>query len=488
LKGTAEPVDIDQPISVKGRFETGIRSAMRRAQAAVVSAAVVIAVACAGAVALVYKPELAGIDTSRKLSFDPALVRRGAELAAVGDCNTCHTAPNGKTFAGGLGLPTPFGTIYSSNITPDPETGIGRWPEAAFQRAMREGVDREGRHLYPAFPYDHFTLVSDDDNRALYAFLMTRPPVRAPARANQLPFPLTIRPVLAGWKLLFLRQGPFSPDPAHGAIWNRGAYLVEGIGHCGACHTPRNVLGAEQTHRVFAGGDAEGWHAFTINADSRSPVPWNADSLYAYLRQGWHGLHGVARGPMAPVADNLALVSDDDVKAIAAYIATRMGPPTPAHRQQGEELVGAANDSGTGSKPQSGGSQTVASAAVGNDVGGAIYASACSSCHESGRPVPFGGMHLSLSTAINADSPRNLLNVLLGGVAAADGKRGPIMPGFAATLTDPQIMALTRYLRATFSRRGAWLGIAGSLYDARADTLASNAAPDANASGASENR
>lgn len=430
-----------------------------------------------GAFALAYKPAIAPRDPTETPAFDQALVRRGSELAAVGDCNTCHTAPGGKAFAGGLALPTPFGTIYSTNITPDPDTGIGRWPEAAFQRAMREGVDREGRHLYPAFPYDHFTLVSDEDNRALYAFLMTRPAVRAPAKPNQLPFPLTLRPVLAGWKLLFMKQGPYKPDPARDAQWNRGAYLVEGIGHCGACHTPRNILGAEKSHAAFAGGDAEGWHAFTINAASPSPVPWDVDTLNVYLRQGWHGLHGVARGPMGPVADNLAVVSDQDVKAIAVYVADMMGRPTPERRQQGEALVTAATRDGTGSKPQSGGSQTVAAAVPAGDAGGAIYASACAMCHESGRPVPFGGMSLSLSTAVSADSPRNLINLLLAGLPAADGKRGPIMPGFAATLTDPQISALVTYLRANFSRKAPWTDIASPLRDARQATLTAEAKP-----------
>jgi mono/diheme cytochrome c family protein len=251
----------------------------------------------AAAVASVWTPEIAPIDPSRQARLDPELVRKGANLAALGDCNTCHTAPDGQDFAGGLPVPTPFGTIYSTNITPDPETGIGRWSEEAFRRAMREGVDREGRYLYPAFPYDHFTLVSDADDDALYAFLMIRKPAHATSPANGLPFPLNQRPVLVGWNLLFLRRGQFKPDPAHDDLWNRGAYLAEGIGHCGACHTPRNMFGAEKRNEAFAGGEAEGWRAFPINASSPAPIPWDADALYAYLRQGSHGLHGVAGGP-----------------------------------------------------------------------------------------------------------------------------------------------------------------------------------------------
>ena len=282
---------------------------------------VVIAGAAAG-FAVTWRPAIAAIDPPAPASFDPALVKRGRELAAIGNCNDCHTVRGGKSFAGGLPVPTPFGTIYSSNITPDAETGIGRWSEAAFRRAMRSGVNRDGQHLYPTFPYDHFTNVSDEDDAALYAFLMTRPPVNAPARANELSFPLDQRFVIAGWKLLFLRHGTYQPDSSKSAEWNRGAYLVEGLAHCGACHTPRNGLGAERPNAQFAGGDVDNWHAYAINANSEAPIPWNADALYAYLRQGWQPDHGTARGPMAEVVSNLSSVNESDVRAIATYMAS----------------------------------------------------------------------------------------------------------------------------------------------------------------------
>jgi len=163
-------------------------------------------------------------------SFASDLVQRGATLAAIGNCDVCHIAPGGREFAGGRALPTPFGTVYATNITPDSQSGIGTWSKAAFKRAMRSGVRRDGAYLYPAFPYDHFTLISDEDNAALYAFLMTRAPVRVTPPANELPFPLNMRPVVFGWNLLFLRTGPFRADTAHDETWNRGAYLVEGIG------------------------------------------------------------------------------------------------------------------------------------------------------------------------------------------------------------------------------------------------------------------
>jgi mono/diheme cytochrome c family protein len=301
--------------------------------------AIIVLAAAAAAFAVIWRPAIAAIDPPAPLSFDAALVKRGRVLAAIGNCSDCHTVRGGKAFAGGLPVPTPFGTIYSSNITPDPETGIGRWPEAAFRRAMRSGVDRDGRHLYPTFPYDHFTNVSDEDDSALYAYLMTRPPVHAPAHANELPFPLDQRFVIAGWKLLFLRHGAWQPDGAKSAEWNRGAYLVEGLAHCGACHTPRNALGAERRSVQFTGGDVDNWHAYAINSASPSPVPWDADALFAYLRDGWHPDHGVARGPMAQVVSNLSSVPESDVRAIAAYMADQFGAPTPDRKRSGDEAL-----------------------------------------------------------------------------------------------------------------------------------------------------
>src|SRR6267154_6625775 len=175
------------------------------------------------AFAITWRPAIAAIDPPAPQSFDTALVKQGRYLAAIGNCNDCHTVRGGKNFDGGLPVPTPFGTIFSSNITPDAEAGIGRWSEAAFRRAMRSGVDRDGQHLYPTFPYVHFTNVSDEDDKAIYAFLMTRQAVHAPARANQLSFPLDQRPVIAGCKFLFLRSNTYQPYSSRSAEWNRGA-------------------------------------------------------------------------------------------------------------------------------------------------------------------------------------------------------------------------------------------------------------------------
>jgi mono/diheme cytochrome c family protein len=401
--------------------------------------------------ALAWRPSIAPEDPAQRTEFDPALVKRGAELAAVGNCTSCHTVPGQRSFAGGLAIPTPFGAVYSTNITPDADTGIGRWSEAAFQRAMREGVDREGDHLYPAFPYDHFTRVSDEDNKALYAFLMTREPVSAAPRANDLVFPLNVRPIVAGWKLLYFDEGVFRPDPNQSDEWNRGAYLAEGLGHCGACHTPRNALGAEDAVRHFAGGMAEGWNAYAIDENSPAPIPWDKESLAFYLRHGWHSAHGVSRGPMAEVTGNLGPLPDSDIDAIAAYVLSLMGEPSAERRQQADALIDeVAGEPGT------------ASAAEPNqqDNGAAIYASACSSCHDNGRALPFGGLNFALSSAVNAPNPQNIVNVTLFGLPAADGEPSAVMPGFAGVLTDEQVAELLNFMRAQFADRPPWEGVA----------------------------
>ena len=419
-------------------------------------AAAVIAGAIA-AVAIVWRPAIATIEPAAPPSFDSALVRRGRDLAAIGNCNDCHTVRGARDFAGGRAVPTPFGTIYSSNITPDPETGIGRWSEAAFRRAMQSGVNRDGQHLYPTFPYDHFTHVSDEDNRALYAYLMTRRPVHATARENQLSFPFSQRVVVAGWKLLFLRHGTYQPERTQSAEWNRGAYLVEGLAHCGACHTPRNALGAEKTRTPFAGADVDNWHAYAINSQSSAPVPWDAKALFGYLRHGWHPDHGVARGPMADVVSNLSDVPASDVRAIATYMADVFGPPTPERKRRGDEVLAQANSPAAQAPPP----------ANGNAAGASVYAAACATCHATDRAPPFGGINLALSTAISGPDARNAANIVLSGIRPVEGERGPIMPGFADSMSDGQIAALLDYLRSRFSNQPAWTDTAEIVRDAR---------------------
>jgi mono/diheme cytochrome c family protein len=416
-------------------------------------------------VALAWRSALDPIEPPTASGFDPALIRHGAELAALGNCRTCHTPSGGAAYAGGRAIRTPFGTVYSTNVTPDPLTGIGRWSQAAFARAMREGVDRQGRQLYPAFPYDHFTLLTDADIAALYAFFMTRQPVRARAPHNEIDLPLRFRPLLAGWKLLFFREGGFHGDDRHDAEWNRGAYLAEGLAHCGACHTPRNVLGAEKKERHFGGGDSEGWHAYAIDAASQSPVPWDVAALDFYLRNGWHPSHGVAGGPMAPVVESLAGVPERDVRAIANYVVSGMGPPTPERIKRAEALradvVGISSDSRAAGKiiPQAAGVQAPPStpaSTAGNKVGAILYGNACANCHDAGQPLPFGGINLALSIGVSGEDPTNLLHVVRDGLPATGEAPQPVMPGFTKTVSDRQLLLLLSYLRSRFAGKPLW--------------------------------
>jgi mono/diheme cytochrome c family protein len=412
----------------------------------------VAVVGCVGFLAYAWKPAIAPIAPPDRSSFDQSLIEKGAMLAAVGNCTACHTKPGGRSFSGGFAVPTPFGTLYSTNITPDPETGIGPWSEAAFNRAMREGVARGGEHLYPAFPYDHFTFISDEDNRALYAFLMTREPVKATPPANELPFPLNIRMILAGWKMLFFREGAYQKVASQSDEWNRGAYLVNGLGHCGACHTPRNALGAEKAGAHFGGGEAEGWSAFALDQTSPAPIPWTHDSLFAYLRRGWHPDHGVANGPMGEVTGNLGLLPDSDISAIATYVSSTMGEPTPERQQRAQEIQN--RSISTSSSTPSG-------------RGAAIYQAACAVCHDGSRPLPFGGIDFHLSTTVNAPDAQNTINTVLFGLPAASGHPSAIMPGFAATINDEQLTDLLAYLRDNFAGKPAWADVASRSADTR---------------------
>ena len=255
----------------------------------------VVALGCLGLAGfgiLAWRPAIAPVVPPAAESFAPELVAKGEALAGGGYCAECHTTKGGQKFAGGFAFATPFGVLYSTNITPDPETGIGTWSEVAFRRAMHEGVSRDGSHLFPVFTYDHFTKLSDEDVRALYAYFMTRAPVHAPAQPIAIPFPFNIRYLQAGWKLLFFRPGRFEPDAAKSAEWNRGAYLAQGLSHCGACHTPRNLLGSgEARQRVRRRGDRQLGRAVFDGCKSRA----RAVEPRGALRVPAHGREHAAR-------------------------------------------------------------------------------------------------------------------------------------------------------------------------------------------------
>ena len=439
--------------------------------------AIMLAVAFGAFYAWQWRGELPPASTSAH-AFDPGIVAKGAQLAAIGECGVCHTRAGGRPYAGGFPVQTPFGVVYGTNITPDRETGIGAWSEEAFRRAMREGVARDGTHLYPAFPYDHFTRLTDGDISALYAFLMTREPAAQANRQPQLDFPLNFRIFAAGWQLLFLSKGPYRSDPAQSAAWNRGAYLVEGVGHCGGCHTPRNAFGAERKHEAYGGGASEGWSAPALNASSPAPVPWTVDQLTAYLKAGFADQHGFAAGPMQPVVANLGKAADADVRAIATYVASFIGPRNAADRQrQTDAALAFARQRAVNIGDLARTTTGVASAGD-RSAGGVLFAGACASCHRSGGGLPASRpIALALSTTVNTSDPANLLRIVVDGIHPPAGERGPIMPGFSGALTDPQIVALADYVRAHYSRGQAWPNIAAALADIRRNPTPAMEAP-----------
>jgi mono/diheme cytochrome c family protein len=405
---------------------------------------------------VVWRPAIAPEAATRGVPYEAERIQRGAQLAAIGNCNVCHTRDAGAPYAGGRAIATPFGTVFSSNITPDPDTGIGGWTPAAFTRAMREGVSRDGRHLYPAFPYDHMTRMRQADIDAVYAFIMTRQPVAAVEPGNDLSFPFNLRPLVAFWKLLFLDRDVAPTSAQQSGEWNTGAYLVEGLGHCGACHTPRNALGAEKRERAYAGGETEGWIAPALNAESPSAVPWDAERLYRYLRFGFSERHGLAAGPMGPVVRNLAAVPDSEVRAISVYVAAMAGQPNAARSQAASQAL--ARASGTGAVP----------AGPNNTVAASLYAGACAQCHgEAGRAPSTPALHLSLSSSLRLAQPDNLVRIIRDGVQQPNLGGEPLMPGFANALSDIQIVALVAYLRTAFTEQPAWSDIGKSVQRAQ---------------------
>lgn len=413
-------------------------------------AAGAVGVAGLAAMAWPLKPALPLTSGPDVTLYSAQALERGRLVAAAGDCVVCHTAPGGAANAGGLGLETPFGTIYSTNITPDNATGIGRWSFAAFERAMRQGIHQDGRQLYPAFPYTAFAKLSDGDLQALYGYLMAQEPVKAQAPQTQLAFPYNLRPAMAGWNALFHDATPFKPDPARTPEWNRGAYLVEGAGHCAACHSPRNALGAEKTGiHYLGGGEAEGWKAPALNQLAEGKRPWTPETLYQYLRSGFSSQHGVAAGPMAPVIHGLAELPDSDLRAITTYL---LALPNAQPSRAAQAVPAAA-------VPTPAAAPAAAPVYAQHANGERIYQNACAVCHEAGSgPTLFGAKPLlALNTNLHAATPDNLVQVILHGIQSPANEALGHMPAFKDSLDDAQILDLTAYLRARFApEETAW--------------------------------
>lgn len=407
--------------------------------ASFLAAAAAILAGCAG----IFAPELRAQSSDLPAGAVAANVEIGRNLSAIGSCETCHTAPGGAAFAGGRGVVTPFGTIHSTNITPDPATGIGGWSRAAFADALRNGRARDGSHLYPAHPYDHFTGMVAADIDALYDYILTRPPVRKAATRNDLAFPYNVRALLGVWNFAFLDRSLWRVDASADAETQRGAYLVETVGHCGACHAPRNVAGA-RSGKTLAGGMADGWEAPGLGTFDPAPIKWTKEALVDYLSDGWHPHHGTAAGPMRDVVRGLAQAAPSDIRAMAAYLTRGTPAQDPVRTQAALEAARARDYAGPSANP---------------NAGERIFARACAGCHRAGsQTVP-----MALYAAVNAASPGGFIRATLAGVPSPRGS----MPGFAASLSDAELAELAAYARARFASGPAWTDLPAAIKAAR---------------------
>jgi mono/diheme cytochrome c family protein len=365
------------------------------------------------------------------------LVTRGKYLTQAADCEVCHTTEGGQPFAGGRAFTTPFGVLYSPNITADRETGIGAWTDADFLSAVHKGIDNEGRRLYPAFPYESYTLLADDDVHAIKAYLFSLPVAHATAPPNSLKFPFNQRWLMAIWSAFYNPDQRFRPLENRSPEWNRGAYLVEGLGHCGDCHTPRNLAQALDNRHKFEGAVTSGWRAYNITPDAESGVgEWSDAELIAYLSVGHATGHGSAGGPMAEVVDaSLRNMTPDDVHAMVAYLRT-----IPAIRTHD---LSAPKASPASDNPKD------IEAGV-DPAGKQIFEGACASCHGwSGVGVLTSYATLTGNRAVNDSRAINLAQIVLTGERrTTDGTL--LMPAFGAAYSDNEIAAVANYVTARF--------------------------------------
>jgi mono/diheme cytochrome c family protein len=396
----------------------------------------VVLVACVAAAGFFFWP--AATETVAASALQPAgaaLLARGEYLAKAGDCAACHTAPGGKPFAGGLAFRLPFGTIYSPNITPDRETGIGTWSDAEFVRALHSGVGRSGENLYPAMPYVSYALLSTDDALAIRTYLASLPAEHAAKKPGELIFPFNQRYLMRAWNLLFLPTHRFQSDMSKEEAWNRGAYLIEALGHCGECHTPRNALQGLDQSKKFAGAEQVGWLAYNLTSDRANGLgAWTDAQLEHYLATGHADGRGPASGPMAEVVGlSLRYLKPDDIRAMVRYLrsipAQSDGPPT----NQGD------------------------TPAVSTDaLGSRLFAQACAGCHlpnGAGRQSTWAGLRGSHTAADPAAT--NLVQVLTHGTQIRTSEGLMFMHPFTGAYTDEELSALANYTSSQFGfRRG----------------------------------
>lgn len=367
----------------------------------------------------------------------PQILANGRNLALAGNCVGCHTQRGGQEYAGGRSIETPFGNVYASNLTPDVETGLGQWTAAEFWRAMHNGRSKDGRLLYPAFPYQHFTLLTRADSDAIYAYLRTVPPAKQVNRDHALRFPYNLQTSLAVWRALYFKPGEYEPDSARSPEWNRGAYLVHGLGHCGACHAARNRLGATLDEIELGGGliPAQNWYAPSLANEWEGGVQhWPLSEAVALLRDGVSP-RGSVLGPMAEVVfRSTQHLPESDLIAMATYLKEL--PPVETHV---EDRVTAD-------------AQTM-------KTGGKIYADRCAECHGD-RGEGFENKYPALASnrAINFGPSNNVIKAILHGgfpPTTAGNPRPFGMPGFSQSLNDRDLAAVATYIRQAWGNKGA---------------------------------
>jgi mono/diheme cytochrome c family protein len=404
------------------------RSSILRISLSVITLVVVVAVGFIGR-------RLASREIDPSVPDVPAtaeLVAQGEYIARAADCAACHTQPGGKPFSGGVAFKLPFGTLYSTNITADRETGIGQWSDDDFVRALHQGVAKDGRNLYPAFPYTSYTAMTRDDAVAIKAYLFSLPTVHAPGTPDQLLFPFNQRWTLTFWKLMFLHEHRFRADPARSDSQNRGTYLSTALGHCGECHTPRNILMGMSTRKAFAGAEVSGWDAYNLTSDRASGLgEWTDTQLQQFLATGHADDHGPAAGPMAEVVENSTrYLTPEDIRAMVIYLRS-----LPAQRS-GYKTQAAAPLASTDSR------------------GRRLFVQACTGCHlldGEGRQSPWAALRGDRST--HESSGINVVQVLIQGSQIETRHGSMFMHSFTDGYTDDELAAIGNFVIGQFGLR-----------------------------------
>jgi mono/diheme cytochrome c family protein len=405
----------------------------------VLATLVVLAAIAMGIVAWMHPGMLPSNPNAPAPNATTQVITRGEYLARAGDCVACHTLPNGKPFAGGRAMPTPFGSLFVPNITPDDETGIGKWTSDEFYRMLHTGVSRNGTLLYPAMPFASYTKVTREDSDAIYAYLMSVTPVKQENRPHELRFPFNNRDLLIGWRTLYFKEGEYVPDPKQSAEWNRGAYLVQGLGHCAMCHTAINALGGSSESKAFEGGmiPNQNWYAPSLTSNREAGLGnWDIQDIADLLQKGV-SRRGTTYGPMAEVVYNsLQYLSDDDVRAMAVYLkALPQRDSEPAPTSQARLVQPAVME--TGRK---------------------VYAAQCAVCHgDEGKGHPPAYPPLVGNQSITMSSPVNAIRMVLnGGYPPGTRKDGRPhgMPPFSHILNDEEVAAVVTYIRVAWGNSG----------------------------------